>query len=683
MSKIKRLCKILSAITASALVIGTAGFNTDMMTNNSVSAAEAGDLNTDGSVNAADVVLLKKFLTNQAELPSGVSADLNADSKANVFDFTILKKTAIANAGVVNPEPTESSIVLADSGITFTGTGATLSEDLKTITITQPGTFIVTGEMTGGQIIVDVDKTTYAAGAVELSLEGMSLTNTTTSPIYIASIDDECVISAKKKTENTITDGTSYTNADSDVGAIYSKDDLKFKGKGTLNVIGNCADAIVSKDDIKIYNSTLNVTAVDDGIRGKDSVKIGDADDTAFDDLKVTVKTTNGDGIKTTVEDDETKGNVTINGGTINIDAYADGIQAIRNVEINGGTLEIETYEGSAYTGSGSSSGSGSTGGPGGGMGQDGNSNKTDISAKAIKAGDADLSIVGSINVNGGTITADSSDDCIHANGDVNLTGGRLNLASADDAVHSDATVNIGTEGLASLDDVVIYASKCYEGIEGLNINNNSGTVIVNSTDDGYNAAGGADGSGSTGGWDPWNPGGGSSSGNYSLNIKGGFVLVNATDGDHDGFDSNGSLTISGGYAVSNGNEPFDADGTMSYTGGVYIIDKGAGGMGGGMGGSSLPSTLTASASINAGERITLTDGSGNVVVSFIADKSVSTLTAGANDYSSAKFYSGGEVTNGTNISEDCGSQSCYVGGTLSGGTELSSGSGNQNPWGY
>lgn len=682
MSKIKNLRKILSAITASALVVSAAGFSAELTAeNNNVSAAVIGDLNSDETVSAADAVLLQQFLIKKAQLQAGVSADLNGDSKVNVFDLTALKKIVFDNTGVVTPEPTESSIVLADSGITFTGTGAALSEDLKTITITQPGTFIVTGEMTGGQIIVDVDKTTYAGGVVELSLEGMSLTNTATSPIYIASIDDECVISAKKKTENTITDGTSYTNADEGVGAIYSKDDLKFKGKGTLNVIGNCEDGIVSKNDIKIYNSTLNVTAVDDGIRGKDSVKIGDADDTAFDDLKVTVKTTNGDGIKTTVEDDETKGNVTINGGTVNIDAYADGIQAIRNVEINGGTLDIETYEGSAYTGTGSSTG-GSTGGPGGGMGQDGNSNKTDISAKGIKAGDADLSIVGSINVKGGTITVDSSDDCIHANGDVNLTGGRLDLASADDAVHSDATVNIGTEGSTAFDDVVIYASKCYEGIEGLNINNNSGTVIVNSTDDGYNAAGGADGSGSTGSWDPWNPGGGSSSGNYSLNIKGGFVLVNATDGDHDGFDSNGSLTISGGYAISNGNEPFDADGTLSYTGGVYVIDKGSNGMGGGMGGSSLPSTVTASASINAGERITLTDGSGNVVVSFIADKSVSTLTAGANDYSSAKFYSGGEVTNGTDLSENCGSQSCYVGGTLSGGTELSSGNNNQNPWG-
>lgn len=44
--------------------------------------------------------------------------------------------------------------------------------------------------MEEGQIIVDVDKTAYVDGLVELSLEGMSISNTSTSPIYIASVDD-------------------------------------------------------------------------------------------------------------------------------------------------------------------------------------------------------------------------------------------------------------------------------------------------------------------------------------------------------------------------------------------------------------------------------------------------------------------------------------------------------------
>ena len=59
---------------------------------------------------------------------------------------------------------------------------------------------------------------------------------------------------------------------------------------------------------------------------------------------------------------------------------------------MNGGDLTIKTFESSSYTGSGSTGGNnggfnpgGGRPGGGGGFGMDGNSNKTDISAKGIK----------------------------------------------------------------------------------------------------------------------------------------------------------------------------------------------------------------------------------------------------------------------------------------------------------
>ena len=146
--------------------------------------------------------------------------------------------------------------------------------------------------MTGGQIVVDVDKTAYPDGVVELDLMGANLTNTSTSPIYVAAIGDECQIVAKKGYENTISDGTSYTNADGKAAAIYACDDLKIKGSGTLTVNGNCDEGIACKNDIKLWNGNIKVNAVGDGIRGKDSVKIGDADSTDYSGLNVTVKST-------------------------------------------------------------------------------------------------------------------------------------------------------------------------------------------------------------------------------------------------------------------------------------------------------------------------------------------------------------------------------------------------------
>ncbi len=590
------------------------------------------------------------------------NADMDGDGVIDAFDMVLMRQ---ALSTEVEDDTVEKHIYLEGTSIRYEGSGMTLNESADVITISKPGTFIVTGELEDGQIIVDVDKDAYPAGAVELSLEGMEISCSDNSPIYIASVDDECTITAKKGTDNIISDGTSYTNADEDAGAIYSKDDIKFKGKGNLTVNGNCADGIVGKDDVKIYNSKITVNAVDDGIRGKDSVRIGDADDLgvedAFKNLSVSITTKSGDGITSTNAEDEGKGYITINGGTISIDSYADGVQAEQDVTVNGGDITIETYEGSSFSGNASS---GSWGGS--------TSAEPDVSAKGLKSN-------GTLTINGGTINIDSSDDCIHSAGNLSLIGGKLTLATADDACHSDADLTVGNGTENTFDDIIIYATKCYEGIEGLNITQNSGTVVINSTDDGYNAAGGADGSGNTspGGW---NSGGfGGSTGSYSLNLNGGFALVNIADGDHDGFDSNGSLTISGGYFITNGNEPFDCDGTKTYSGGVYVINKGSGGMGG-MGGSALASTVTASCSANAGTRITLADGE-NVIVSFIAGKNVTSLTAGCNDYTGAKFYTGGTVT-GTPVAE-LGTQICYIDGTISGGTALTSGSSSStNPWG-
>ncbi len=568
---------------------------------------------------------------------------------------------------------TGNTITLSSTGITFLGSGATVSDDKNTVTITEPGTYSVTGEMTGGQIVVDVDKTAYVDATVELSLEGMSLTNTATSPIYVASVDDKCAISAKNGTVNTISDGTAeYTNADADSGAIYSKDDLTFKGKGTLIVNGNYQDAIVSKNDIKINNGTIQVTAADDGIRGKDSVTIGDPLDTDFSTLNVTVNTKAGDAIKSTAIDastaDKTYGIVTINGGTVDVNAYADGIQAEQQVVINGGDINIYTFEGSTYTGSGSTSTNPGGGMQGGGM-QDGNSNKTDISAKGIKAvglydeAGTTWQSVGDITINGGNITVDSSDDAIHCGGSMNINGGTMKLSSADDALHSDHDLTLGANG-GNADDFNIYVPKCYEGVEAQNIYQYSGTVLVKSDDDGYNAAGGADGSGNTnpGGF---NPGGGfGSGGDYVLQISGGVAIVQSASGDHDAFDSNGSLTITGGCVIANGNEPLDSDGTNSANGGTVI-------------------TSSQGSTIAAGTQFTVADASGNVIVSFKTMQAMGSITTKHSD-TTVTAYTGGTISGGTNLIASDSSVNVYTSGTISGGTTVSSGSGggSTNPWG-
>ena len=642
---------------------------------------------SDPSITAGQTYTLTNASTGAAATHSNGAANTFAvTNSVTTFDTVDPSGSGSGGAVVVDPVTTDGyTITFASNGPSTNAPADVATVANGVVTITKESTFAVSGSSNAGQIVIDVDKTAYPDSVVELDLTGVELSNSTTAPIYVASIGDEVQIVAKKDTVNTISDGTShtqtYTDSDGNTntveGAIFSRDDIKFKGSGTLTVNGNTDDAIVCKNDIKIFNGSLIVNAVDDGIRGKDSVTIGDttkSDGSAADNsgLSVTVKTQSGDGIKSTATDtatDKSYGLVTINGGTVNITSYADGIQAEQDLVINGGDLTIKTYQGSSYTGTGSSSSSGSTNPWGGGMGQDGNANKTDISAKGIKsvglydAAGTTWQSKGNITINGGNINIDSSDDCVHCGGDMKLYGGVFNVASADDGFHSDHTLDIGQTVGNTFDNVQIFISKCYEGVEAPTINQNSGTVYVISTDDGYNASGGSDGSGTANPGGPgrgWGQGTTTSSGNIVMNLKGGLVVVNSANGDHDAFDSNGNIVITGGYYCANGQEPLDCGdngNTISLNGGSVI-------------------SMTAG-NTNLNTRYTFVDASGKAVVSFLSGSG-----GGLRSGSSGTAQSGGSISGGTVIMTQAGNNTVTVGGTLSGGTTLGQASESQGPGG-
>ncbi|MDE6789435.1 MAG: carbohydrate-binding domain-containing protein [Ruminococcus sp.] len=635
---------------------------------------------------------------------SSIKADgsyklINSSTSANAthdgsVDFKMLG--VVTSFDNVNPTgngtSTDTPVTSSTYTITLNGTSveSNAPSDVATVDngvlyILKEGSYSVSGEAKEVQIIVNVDKTAYPDSVVELNLDDANISNSTTAPIYVESIGDEVQIIAKAGTVNTVSDGTShtqtYTDSDGNVntveGAIFARDDIKFKGSGTLTVNGNTDDAIVCKNDIKIYNGNITVNAVDDGIRGKDSVTIGNDTATDYSNLKLTVKTQQGDGIKSTATDTDTTkqyGIVTINGGTVDITSYADGIQAEQDFVMNGGELTVYTYEGSGFTGSGSSSSSGNQwgsfgGGFGGGM-QDGNSNKTDISAKGIKAvGLYDTAGTtwqsgGNITVNGGKITVNSSDDSLHCGGQMNINGGVFRLESADDAMHSDHDLILGTKNGAN-NDLEVYVAKCYEGIEGGNIYQYSGTVIVKADDDGYNAAGGADGSGSGNnmGWGQGGFGGGMGGGNNVLEISGGIAIVQSASGDHDAFDSNGSLTVSGGVVIANGNEPLDCDGTKNTSGGTVA-------------------SVSQGSTVSTNTQFTIADESGNVIVSFTTMQAMGSPSL---SNSGLKCYTGGTISGGTDLITSDDSMTVYGNGTISGGTAVttgsSSGGNNNRPW--
>lgn len=197
--------------------------------------------------------------------------------------------------------------------------------------------------------------------------------------------------------------------------------------------------------------------------------------------------------------------------------------------------------------------------------------------------------------------------DAINAEQLLVIESGTLTIAAGDDAIHCDLLLNIGAEGT---DGPAITITDCYEAIEAATLNILSGDIDITSSDDCLNAAN-SDLSGYA----------------FSMNISGGTITAFSSGGD--GFDSNGSLTISGGTEVvwtanTADNQPLDADGTITISGGTVLAAGGSMGMNlsasqtcvtfgaSGMGG-------FGSSAITKGSAISIQDASGTTVYSVTA----------------------------------------------------------------
>ena len=204
--------------------------------------------------------------------------------------------------------------------------GVTVSDGV--ITITKAGNYKLSGTYEG-QIKVEAAD----SDMVRLILDNVTITNSTGAAINVVEADEVVIYTASGST-NTVSDGSFYsdTASGSPDAAIYSKSDLTLAGEGTLKVEGKYEEGIHTTDGLVIASGTLEVTAANTGIKGKDYVDILDG--------TVTVTATK-DGIKATNDTDGNRGWVRLSGGTVNISAGDDGFKAERVLEISGGTLNI------------------------------------------------------------------------------------------------------------------------------------------------------------------------------------------------------------------------------------------------------------------------------------------------------------------------------------------------------
>ncbi len=255
------------------------------------------------------------------------------------------------------------TITLADSASSCDSKNVDIDGDV--ININSAGTYLISGSLSDGQIVVNAENE-----KVHLVLDGTSISNSSAACIYVKQADKVFITTAKGSENSLLSSGEFEQTDDNNVdGTIFSKADLTLNGEGSLSVVCESEHAIVSKDDLVITSGTYNISASEGkGLQGKDSVRIdggnisvmdcyegiegleiyitgGNIDITSSDDGINAVNKDNDDETAKMAGDDSCI--LAISGGFININAGGDGIDSNGSVTVSGG----ETYVSGAADG--------------------------------------------------------------------------------------------------------------------------------------------------------------------------------------------------------------------------------------------------------------------------------------------------------------------------------------------
>ena len=231
-------------------------------------------------------------------------------------------------------------ITLSGSSASAESGASGVTIDGSTITISAEGTYIFSGSLTDGQVIVDADDT----AKVQIVLDGAGITSSSSAALYVKSADKVFVTTASGS-ENTLANGGTFTAIDdSNIdGAVFAKDDITFNGSGSLTVTSPAGHGIVGKDDVKIAGGSLAITAAKHGVQANDSARFAAAD--------VTIEA-GTDGVHVSDNADEETGTASdsyfyIADGDIRINAGDDGIHADAQALVEGGSITVSSsYEG-------------------------------------------------------------------------------------------------------------------------------------------------------------------------------------------------------------------------------------------------------------------------------------------------------------------------------------------------
>lgn len=487
------------------------------------------------------------------------------------------------------------------STLSVSGDGASVSDN--TLTISKGGVYTLSGKNSDASIVVSTDD------KVKLKLNGVDITSSSAPVIYVENAD-KVYIDTEDGTDN------SLVSTAADTAAIRSKDNLKIKGGGTLNIT-SADNGIKCSDNLKIEGGNINIDAKADGINVNDTFEMTD--------------------------------------GNLKITAVGDGIDSSSIANISGGTIDITT-NGTPTETSQTEQSSDEQNRPKTPFGES-SSVEFETSSKGIKAD-------WMIKFSGGKINVNSADHAIHCTSDIEIDDANLTLASQYKkgiSAHGSITID-GTE--TSID-----VTKSTEGIEGktkLTINN--GNIKVDSTDDGLNAGTSTEMQPPQGGFggervqkdrrlpqdgqqppqdgqqppqdgqqppqngqQPSQDGFGVQNNKDVIIINGGNIEVTGRD---DAIDANGNLVINGGTiklanpagTVTGPFAALDADGSITIADGATLIAAVSGAQANSLGITQNSIIGYAESELAAGTTVSLKYDNGNTIISYAPQEKFSAV---------------------------------------------------------
>ena len=224
-------------------------------------------------------------------------------------------------------ESQASQITLADQTATVTGQGASFSD--QTLTITQAGTYVLTGIGKNIKLVVE------AADTDQVHLVFQNLTLEGEGTLLQINKAQEVVISLAEGSQNALTE--SQANDDEEVKAtIHSQVPLTLNGTGNLTLTALTKNALEVEDDLKVLGGTYTVKAANHGFKAEGAL--------AIEAATLTIEA-GKDGLHAEHDETTERANISLNPTQLSIAATEDGVDAGNELTIKGGTITVSQSE--------------------------------------------------------------------------------------------------------------------------------------------------------------------------------------------------------------------------------------------------------------------------------------------------------------------------------------------------